>query len=140
MARGEASDPLVIAEDVRRDTDTGRYILYQTYNHIAAPSFPWTEPALVLYLACEDSQGRVVLTIRLVDVEQVRPPVLDADMVLRFVNAAETVEAGFFATDVVFPEPGEYRLQVLRDEVLLLERRVFVWRGSKNGNRLPGTP
>jgi hypothetical protein len=127
---------LVIAKDVRRDEATGRYTVEDTYNHIVAPSFPWSEPALIVYLACEDSQGRVEMHLRLVDADQLRPPVFDVPIIMHFPNPASTVEGGFFATDLQFPEPGEYRLQVLRDETLLLERRVIVSRGSKNGNRL----
>jgi hypothetical protein len=124
---------LLTADDVLREPRTGKHTIFGTYNHFYAPSFPWTQPVFVVFVAFTDSQGRVPLALRLIDKEELRPPVLQTEIELWFANPIKVVELPFYGTNLVFPEPGEYRLQVFAAGQLLGEKRLVVLKGSMNG-------
>lgn len=125
---------LLTADDVYQEPRTGKHTILGTYNHIYAPSFPWTQAVLVVFLALTDGQGRIQLKLRLIDKEEARPPVLQSEASVMFASPLKVVEIPFFGTSLVFPEPGEYRLQVYAASELLGEKRLVILRGSMNGS------
>jgi hypothetical protein len=117
---------MTIAEVVHRDGCTGKYSLLGLHNTIAAPTFPCTHPSLAVYLALTDGRGKTPLTLRLIDGEEERPPVFTVEALLDFPDPTQVVEGAFTCQRLQFPQPGEYRLQLLVAGELLLERRLFV--------------
>jgi len=126
---------LLTADDVYQEPRTGKHTVFGTYNHLYAPSFPWTQRVFVVFLAFTDCQGKVSLALRLIDKEELRPPVLQNEIDLWFANPLKVVELPFYGTNLVFPEPGEYRLQIYAAGQLLGEKRLVVLRGSMNSKR-----
>ena len=51
---------------------------------------------------------------------------MDFDTTINFLDPTEEVEIVFRLIDLVFPEPGDYRLQLLGADQLLQERRFLV--------------
>jgi hypothetical protein len=103
------------------------------HSAILAPIFPYTHPALAIYLALTDGRGKMPLTLRLIDGEDASPPVFTAEGLLDFPDPTQVIEAGFACQRVQFPQPGEYRLQLLVNGELLLERRLLVRSFQKTG-------
>ena len=58
--------------------------------------------------------------------DETRLPVVDYETVVNFQDPTEDVEIGFILPDLVFPEPGDYRLQLWSGGQLLRERRFLV--------------
>ena len=62
----------------------------------------------------------------MVDVEAEREPVLEHEAVVQFLDPTDDVEIVFLLNELVFPEPGDYRLQLLAAGQLLCERRILL--------------
>jgi hypothetical protein len=117
---------MVLAEAVLRDAATGKHFIQGTYAAIFAPSFPWRHPSIVVYVAITDGHGKTPIKLRLVDVDESRPPIFEGEAVLDFPDPLVVAEGVFVHAGPVFPEPGEYRLQLLGAGMLLRERRLQV--------------
>jgi hypothetical protein len=124
---------LLFADDIYHDLANGKFSIMGTYSSIIAPVFPWRQPALLVYMAFTDGRGKIPMTLRLVDAGQSRPAIFESNAVMRFSDQAAASEHAFYQDNVVFPEAGEYLLQLLAAGQLLRERRLFVWRRSTNG-------
>lgn len=117
---------LTIADVVHRDPSTGKFSLLGIYNTIAAPAFPTIHPSLGVYFALTDGRGKTPLTLRLVDAEEERPPVLTINAVVDSRDPTQVLEAGYTFQRLEFPAPGEYLLQLTAAGEPLIEHRLFV--------------
>lgn len=68
------------------------------------------------------------MKVQLVDADEERDPVFVKDGDVEFKDPRMIAEMGVHMINVTFPEPGEYRLQLLAagDMVPLMERRILV--------------
>jgi len=118
---------MVISDAIWVDPTTGKQTILGTFSAICGQAFPLPVPHIAVYLALTDSRGVVPLKLRLVDVDEIRDPVQEMALSPDFVDPVSIVEAGLYMEDVVFPEAGEYRLQLLTDDSeLIIERRILV--------------
>lgn len=117
---------MVMADAAQRDPKTGKFSITGTFNILRSAAFPCRHKALAVYLSLIGGHGPVTATLRIVDVDETRPPVLNADFALRFEEPTQWVEwAGEFR-GLVFPEAGDYRLQLFTGGELLRELRLKV--------------
>jgi hypothetical protein len=117
---------LVVADHVHRDDETRKVFVLGTRSVIGARTFPWPHPALAVYLALAGGRGESTLRICLVDVDEERDPVAEGQVVVAFPDPLYEVDFAMFLADLVFPEPGDYRVQLYADGRFLLERRLLV--------------
>jgi hypothetical protein len=117
---------LLIADHVHWDDSSGKCFILGTRSSISAATFPCNRSGLAVYAAMTDGRGETALKIRLVDVDEVREPVMEFETTLNFLDPTEDVEVAFLLTELVFPEPGDYRLQLYGAGQLLRERRFLV--------------
>jgi len=117
---------MILAEVVHPDSATGKFSILGTYNAIGAASFPHRHPYLAVYLALTDGRGETPMTMRLIDADEEREPVFESETTLNFDDPTEVIELTFFQDNIVFPQPGEYRLQLFGAGEFLRERRLFV--------------
>lgn len=117
---------MTIADVVHRDAGNGKFFILGTYNSIATQGFPCIHPVMGVYLALTDGRGKTPLTVRLIDAEEERDPLLMIEALVDFPDPTQVVEVGFSCQRVEFPQPGEYRLQLFAAGEPLLERRLFV--------------
>ncbi len=73
-----------------------------------------------------DGRGQTPLKMKIVDVDEEREPVLESDAVLDMAEPTQVFEMAFYAAEAVFPEPGEYRVQLYGAGELLRELRLHV--------------
>lgn len=66
------------------------------------------------------------MLIRLTDVDGVREPVLEYETAVNFLDPTEELEVVFRLEELVFPEPGDYRLQIHAAGQFLRERRLLI--------------
>jgi hypothetical protein len=117
---------LVIADHVHRDEDTGKFFILGTRAEVVARAFPFTCPILAVYASMIDGRGETPLRLRLIDVDESRDAVLEYETAVSFLDPTVEVEIAFRFADLVFPEPGDYRLQLFGCGQFLRERRFLV--------------
>jgi hypothetical protein len=117
---------LTVADTVSRDAGTGKFSLLGIYNTIVARTFPYVHASMGLYLALTDGRGKTPLVLRLIDADEERPAVFKLEATLDSADPTQVTEAGFVLQRLEFPKPGEYVLQLLAGEEILMERRLNV--------------
>ena len=117
---------LIVADYIHRDERTGAFTILATRAAIGAKDFPWTQARLAVYTVLTDGRSKTMLQLRLVDVEGAREAVLEHETEIEFLDPTDDVEVVFSLSELVFPEPGDYRLQLLAGGQLLCERRILL--------------
>lgn len=117
---------MVVCDAIHADPGTGKMTILGTFSAIFAPSFPAVHPQISVYLSVTDGRGTVPLNLRLVDANEEREPVFSVEAPIPFADPLSVVELRFLFQGVVFPEPGEYRIQVFAGAEHLIERRLAV--------------
>jgi hypothetical protein len=117
---------MILAETVLHDLTTDKMTIQGTYHAVEAPTFPHTHPAINLCVALTEGYGETALQFRLVDVDDTQPAIFELESTVDFADPFEVVEMVFSKLHVVFPQPGEYRLQLFAGSHPLLERRLEV--------------
>jgi len=125
---------LIIADHVHRDDSTGKFFILGTRSSIGAAAFPFNCPSLAVYASMIDGHGETPLRLRLSDVDETREPVLEFETTVNFLDPTEELEIVFRLIDLVFPEPGDYRLQLYGAGQFLRERRFLVIPQENPGN------
>ncbi|MSR60349.1 MAG: hypothetical protein EXS05_22360 [Planctomycetaceae bacterium] len=64
--------------------------------------------------------------MELIDVDEERPAVFDAEGIFEFEHLRQVIEGTFDFAKIVFPEPGEYRLKLFAAGEFLTERALHV--------------
>ena len=124
----------VIADHVHRDDIAAKFFILGTRASIGAAAFPFTCPSLAVYASMIDGRGETSIQLRLIDVDEAREPVLDFETTVKFLDPIDEVEIGFRLVDLVFAEPGDYRLQLYGAGQFLRERRFLVIPLENPGN------
>ncbi len=117
---------MIVADGVLRDVVTNKFFIQGTYNVIGGSSFPLTQPSIVVYAAVTEGYGDTEFKLVLVDANETREPIFEMGLKVAFPDPLLVVELVFAAPSVVFPEPGEYRLQLYGAGQPLRERRLQV--------------
>jgi hypothetical protein len=117
---------LVIADHVHRDESTGKLFILGTRASVSAVAFPFTCPSMAVYVGMIDGRGETPVRLRLIDADEAREPVLEFETTVNFLDPTEEVEVAFRLVDLVFPEPGDYRLQLYGAGHFLRERRFLI--------------
>lgn len=117
---------MVVCDAIWADPGTGKKTILGTFSTIIGREFPLKMSQLSVYVALTDARGKVPLTLRLVDVDELRDPVISQDFEVDFIDPIMIAEGTFLFTETIFPEPGEYRLQLLSASELIIERRLLI--------------
>jgi len=117
---------LVVCDAIWADPSTGKRTILGCFSTITAVEFPALHPVMCIYAVITDGHGKVPVALRLIDVDEDRQPVFELRGELQFPDPRIVLEIDFVAQSVVFPEPGEYRLQLMSGPHLLMVRRILV--------------
>jgi hypothetical protein len=91
---------------------------------VHAAGFPVSHPQLSVFVALTDGYGEVELLIRIVDSNDVRPPIVEGKGKVTFKDPRAIANLALSFHGLRFPEPGEYRVQLYSDGELLREARL----------------
>ena len=116
---------LLICDHVWRDPNTGKHSLLGTFSGLGCPVFPLVTN-LAVYFAVTEGKGELPVRMELIDVDEERPAVFDAEGTFMFNDLREVVEGTFTFANLVFPEPGEYRLKLFVAGEFLMERALHL--------------
>lgn len=119
---------MVVCDGIHVDPWTGKRSLLGTFTAVAPPAYPAVVPRMAVYVVLTDMRGSVPITVRVVDVDEDRPPVFDSGpLVVAGPNPVGVVEVDVRVNGPVFPEPGVYLVQVAARGEPLVERRVLFY-------------
>lgn len=99
---------LLICDHAWRDPNGGKHSLLGTFSGLACSRFPMVTN-LSVYFAVTEGQGELPVRLELIDVDEERPAVFDAEGMFVFRHPREVVEGTFVFANLKIPEPGESR-------------------------------
>lgn len=115
---------LVVCDQIITDRITGKQSLIGIFSRIHAQGFPARHAQLSVYVVLTDGHGRTTLTIRIVDGNDERPPLVEGKGQVHFKNPRAVANLALQFHGLTFPEPGEYRVQLYASGQLLREARL----------------
>jgi hypothetical protein len=115
---------MLVCDQIITDRLTGKQSLIGMFTTIHAPRFPATHPQLCVFVALTEGYGETELTIRLVDANDARPPIVEGRGTVDFKNPRAIANLALQFHGLTFPEPGEYRVQLWSKGELLREARL----------------
>ncbi|NOX59274.1 MAG: hypothetical protein GXP29_10500 [Planctomycetes bacterium] len=132
---------LVVCDQIITDRVTGKQSLIGIFSVIHATNFPVNHPQLSVYTSLTGGHGSVDLMIRIVDSNDARPPLVQGQGKVEFHTPLAVANLALQFHGLVFPQAGEYRVQLLCNGELLREARLRVMRAKPRPNAPnPGTP
>lgn len=132
---------LVVCDQIITDRVTGKQSLIGIFSVIHATNFPVNHPQLSVYTSLTNGHGSVDLMIRIVDSNEARQPLVQGQGKVEFHTPLAVANLALQFHGLIFPEPGQYRVQLLCNGELLREARLQVMRATQRpGPRNPGSP
>lgn len=132
--RGSLPPPQVLALNVCDyiwvDPWTTKRTMIGMFSVIQAQQFPAFHPVIMVHAALTNGRGKVMLNVRLVDVDEERPPIINIDAPAEFIDPRAVLDFHTGAANIIFPAAGEYRVQLRANGELLSERRILVIDGT----------
>ncbi len=133
---------LIVCDQIITDRLSGKQSLIGMFSTIFTPRFPVVHPHLCVYTALTDGRGKTPVTIRLVDGEDARPPLVQGKGIVEFKNPRAIANLALQFHGLVFPAPGDYRVQLSVGDVPLREARLMLVKssappGSRSGRQRP---
>jgi len=117
---------LLLCEKVIVDARTQQYSLIGLVSNVNASRFPVRSPSLCIYTEVTGGHGVTPLTVLIVDVDEVREPVVKLDLEVNLEDPLAVTQVVFGMPKLIFPEPGDYRLQAVSGSHRLLEKRLIL--------------
>ena len=115
---------LLVCDQIITDRLTGKQSLIGMFSKVHAVGFPATHPQLAVFVALTDGHGRTELTIRIVDSNDARPPIVEGRGAVDFKNPRAIANLALQFHGLTFPVAGEYRVQLWSGAELLREARL----------------
>ena len=115
---------LLICDQIITDRVTGKRSLIGLFSKIHSAGFPATHPQLSVFVVLTEGRGETDLTIRIVDGNEARDPLVEGRGRVRFRDPRAVANLALQFHGLTFPEPGEYRVQLWSGGTLLREARL----------------
>ena len=116
---------VIICDLVIIDRITDKPSIIGAFETISAPNYPARHPQLALFCQLTNGHGKAKITMRLVDVQEEDKTLFEGTVEQEFRDVREVASLTFNIGGIVFPHPGEYRIQVYSGTEFLGERRVI---------------
>jgi hypothetical protein len=108
---------------------TGKHTILGIFTGFPTPAgteFPVAHPGMSVYLTLTEWYGGCQLRLQLVDITEEETVLAYVDLIPTENDPWVVMEFAFAITDLVFPQRGEYRVQVVCEGEILKEHRLFV--------------
>lgn len=130
---------LLVCDSVIFDRATNKPTIVGCFSSIGSLQFPAFHPGMMVFAELADGRGESIITFRLVDVDE-ETVLFEASVPYPFTDPLVVAQLVFQVPAVMFPEPGEYRLQLNASDEPLMERRIVLFQigGPGYGPEQPG--
>lgn len=115
---------LIVCDQIITDRLTGKQSLIGMFSRVHGRLFPASHPQLSVFVMLTDGHGKTELMIRIVDSNDARPPIVEGKGLVDFKNPRAIAHLALQFHGLVFPQPGEYRVQIFCHGELLREARL----------------
>lgn len=117
---------MVLCDAIHQDPATQKCTLLGTFSTINARRFPAVHRQLAVHVALTNGHGRTRIRLTMVGPGDAAPVLFTREGTIDFGDPRAVAELNFVLGNLSFPTPGEYRLQLLGNDELLMERRLHV--------------
>lgn len=117
---------MVVCDAVHVDPQTHKWFLLGAFSGIPARTFPHVAPRLAVYVCLTEYTAHAPFTLRVVDADDERPPVIDVSVAFPVADPLGVAQMDVTLDRLTFPAAGVYAFQLLWEGRLLVERRVRV--------------
>ena len=115
---------MVLCDQVITDRMTGKQSLIGMFSRVHARQFPAAHPQLCVFVMLTGGHGKTELQIRIVHANEDRPPIVEGRGGVDFKDPRAIANLALQFHGLMFPRPGEYRVQLLAHGELLREARL----------------
>lgn len=115
---------LIVCDQIITDRLTGKQSLIGMFSKIHARGFPAAHPQICVFVALTEGRGETEFTIRIVDSNEERPPIVEGRGKVKFQDPRAIANLALQFHGLTFPQPGEYRVQLWSAGELLREARL----------------
>ena len=130
---------LIVCDQIITDRVTGKVSLIGMFAAVHSPRFPVTHPQVCVYVALTEGHGKTPITIRIVDANEARKPIVEGKGIVEFKDPRMIANLALQFHGLRFPEPGQYRVQIWSGSSLLREARLHLLK-AKMPPRPPAYP
>ncbi len=116
---------VLVCDQIIRDAETGKASIIGAFENINAPKYPARHPWLAFFCQLTNGRGKIRISVRLVNVEKDDEVIFEGAADCQFRDVREIANLIFNIGGIVFPQPGEYRFQILAGTEFLGERRII---------------
>ena len=117
---------IVIADAVHIDPSNGKAFIMGTFSTIQASAFPGAHQSIGVFISLTGGRGNVPIKATLVRTGEDEETIAQAEAELEFADPRVIVDLVLTFKDIVFAEPGEYRVQLYAAGEFMIERRFVV--------------
>ena len=121
---------LIVCDQIITDRLTSKQSLIGMFSVIHGIRFPVQHPQLSVFASLTGGHGTATLMIRIVDVNEERAPLVQGQGQVQFNSPLAIANLALQFHGLRFPEPGDYRVQLLSNGVMLREARLRVLRAK----------
>ncbi len=114
----------IICDKVIFDKITGMPSIINIMQNINAHKYPMRYGQLIFFCEMTDGHGKTKTKIRLIDSQEDKV-IFEQGGIVEFVDVKQVVSLAVNLQGIVFPQPGEYRFQILAEEHLVGERAIM---------------
>jgi len=115
---------MLVCDQIITDRLTGKQSLIGMFSKVHARGFPAAHPQLCVFVALTEGYGQTELRIRIVDSNDDRPAIVEGKGTVDFKNPRAIANLALQFNGLMFPAPGEYRVQLYCRDELLKEARL----------------
>ncbi len=115
---------MLVCDQIITDRLTGKQSLIGMFSKVHTASLPATHPQLCVFVALTDGHGKVELTLRIVDSNEARAPIVQGKGTVEFKDPRAIANLALQFHGLTFPEAGEYRVQLYCEGELLREAKL----------------
>ncbi len=117
---------LIVCDQIIIDRLTGKMSLIGLFSNIGAFQFPVRHPQLCVFATLTEGRGQTPIEIGIIDANDERPPVVQGTAGVEFKDPHALATLNLHFNGLVFPEPGQYRVQLRCHGELLREARLHL--------------
>jgi hypothetical protein len=115
---------MIICDAIHLDPGTGKAYILGCFGAVGADHFPAAHPSMTVFAEVAECRGKTKFLVRVIDVDEQREPVAEAETDLDVPDPLAITMLVLRLDEMVFPKPGEYRVQLFSGDAHLMERRL----------------